>query len=113
MEPGRRYADDGERILVELNRAAQHAAVILKTGVPIRVTEHDIRSAVGTVLIGIVKKTANIRPNALCVEVVPAHFIEPDAGWIFPRVHPRLRDVKSCQTIKAAVAIAQIEIVGI
>ena len=75
----RRHADDGKRMLVQLDHAAHHAAIILKMAVPIRVHEHDIRSAVGAVLIGGVEETAKIRLNAQHVEVVSAHFISPGA----------------------------------
>ena len=63
-EARRRYTDDSERMLVELNRAAHHAAVILKMRVPIRVGEHHIRGAVHAMLIGGVEETAKIRLNA-------------------------------------------------
>ena len=99
--------------LLSLNNAAHHAAIILKMGVPIRVGEHDIRSAVRAMLIGGVEETAEIRLNAQYVEVVPAHFIEPGAGGIFAGVEPGSVMLISCQTIKAAVAIAQIEIIRI
>ena len=56
LKPGRRHADDGERMLVELNYAAHHAAIVLEMAVPIGVAEHDIRSAVRAVLIGAWKK---------------------------------------------------------
>ena len=77
MEIRRRYTDDRERMLVQLNGAAHHAAIILKMAVPIRVAEHDIRSAVRAMLIGAVEETAKIRLNAQYVEVVPARFIDP------------------------------------
>jgi hypothetical protein len=51
-------------MLVELNNTAHHVAIVLKTGVPIRVAEHDIRSAVGAMLIGCVEEPAKIRLNA-------------------------------------------------
>ena len=64
MKPRRRYTEDGERMLVQLDHAAHHAAIILKMAVPIRVAEDDIRSTVGAVLIGGVKEAAKIRLNA-------------------------------------------------
>jgi hypothetical protein len=59
----RRYAQDGERMLVQLDRAAHYAAVILKMAVPIGVSEHDIRSAVRAALVRCVNETAEIRLN--------------------------------------------------
>ncbi len=108
-----RDAEDCKRMLVQLNHAAHHGTIILKTAVPICVWEHDIRGAVGAMLIGAVEETTKIRLNAQYVEVVPAHFVDPRAGWIFARVQPCLIDAVSCQVIKAVVAIAQIEVVGV
>ena len=59
----RRHAEDGKRMFVHLNDAAHHATIIVKMAVPIRVAEHDIRSAVGAMLIGGVEETAEIRLN--------------------------------------------------
>src|SRR2546421_9552106 len=100
-------------MLVQLNNTAHHATIILKMAMPIRVREYDIRSAVRAMLIGAVEEMANIRLNLQCVEVVPAHYIDPGARWIFASVQPCQSDVISCQTVEAAVAIAQIEIVWI
>ena len=74
--------------------------------VPIRIGEHDIRSTIRAMLVGGLEETSQMRPNAQYVEVVPAHFIDKDAGWIFAGVQPGLSDIKRCQTIEAAVAIA-------
>src|SRR4029077_9165685 len=59
-ESGRRYTDDGKRMLVEMENAADHAAVILKMAVPIRIGKDDIWS----MLIGGVNEPAKIRLNA-------------------------------------------------
>src|SRR5438876_836975 len=100
-------------MLVQPNNAAHDATVFLKMGLPIRVTEHDVRRAVGATLIRCVEETAKIRMNAQYVEVVPGHGIGPSAGWIFACVQSYLIDGKACQTVEAAVAIAQIEIVQV
>src|SRR5579864_3668840 len=100
-------------MLVELNNTTHHAAVILKTVMPKRVGEHDIRSAVRAMLIGAVEEAAQIRLNAQYVEVVPAPFHQPDMGWIVAGVQSCVTDVVSGQTVKAAVAIAQVQIVGV
>src|SRR6266566_4138950 len=113
MELRRGYTHDGEGMLIELNRSSHYARIILKTGVPIPIAEHDIWSTVGTMLIGGVEDAAKVRLNAQYVEVVAAHFIEPDSGWIFAGVQPRLTAVTRCQAIEAVVAIAQIKIVEI
>src|ERR1700730_8097459 len=64
VELRRRYPEDGKRMLVHLNPTAHHATIILEMGVPIRVGEHDIRSAVRAMLIGGVKEMAKIRLKA-------------------------------------------------
>ncbi len=113
VEPRRRNTDDGERVLVQSNRAANHAAVVLKVGVPIRVVEHDIRGAIRTSLIGCVKEPAQVRPYPKYVEVVPTRFIDKGASGIAARIQPCLSVVISCQAIKAAVSVAQVEVVSI
>ncbi len=104
-------------MLVQVNNTAHRATIVLKATMPICVFEHDIRSAVRALLIGAVEEAAHIRLNAQRVEVVPAHFKAPDLGWIFARVFPDIEPyrngAKRCQTVKAAVAIAQVDIVGV
>src|SRR5712692_8937647 len=101
VEPRWRHTYDRERMFVYLNRSAHNAAVLLEMVVPIRVTEHDIGSAVGAVLIGCVDKPSKIRLNAQCVEVVSANLKGPRQGWILAGVQPRLSDVVSYQTVEA------------
>src|SRR5580700_6520717 len=59
-----RHAENGKGMLVQLNRATHHAAIILKMAVPKRVGEHDIRGAVRAMLVGTVEKAAKIGLNA-------------------------------------------------
>ena len=80
MKLRRGYTHDREGMLVELNCTSRHARIILEARVPIRIAEHDIRSAVVAVLIGSVEYTAKIGMNPEHIEVVSAHFIDPDAG---------------------------------
>ena len=51
-------------MLIEPNRTAHHAPIVLETAMPVRVGEHDIRSAVRALLIGGVEETPKIRMNA-------------------------------------------------
>jgi hypothetical protein len=51
-------------MLVELHYTAHHAMIVMEVAVPIRIPEHDIGSAVGTVLIGAMKEAAEGRPYA-------------------------------------------------
>ena len=60
----RRHAHNRKRILIHLNNTAHHARIIVKMAVPIRVSEHDVRSAVRAMLIGGVEQTAKIRLKA-------------------------------------------------
>ena len=64
VEAMRRHADDGKGMLVDLNNAAYHAAIILKMRVPIVVSENDVGSAVRAMLIGGVEETAKRRLKA-------------------------------------------------
>src|SRR5271168_4907630 len=57
----RRYAQDGKRMLVQPNDAADNPQIALEMGAPIRVAEHYIWSAVRAVLVGGVKETAKAR----------------------------------------------------
>ena len=47
-------------MLVQPDRAAYHAAIVLKMAVPIRVSEDDVGSTVWAVFVRPVKKTAKI-----------------------------------------------------
>jgi len=69
-----------KRMLVQLNRTAHYATIIVKVAVPICVTEDDIRSAVRTMIIGEVEETAEVRLNPQCVKVVAARLHAPDIG---------------------------------
>src|SRR6266849_3906763 len=60
VELRRRHAEDGKRMLVDLNCAAHNATIILKMYMPVRVAEHNVRSAVRAMLIGAMEETAKI-----------------------------------------------------
>src|SRR5215468_7336462 len=60
MEPGRRHAHDGKGTPIHLDNAANHAGIIVKMAMPIGVGEHDVGSAVRTVLVDGVEQTAKI-----------------------------------------------------
>ena len=59
----RRDAENGEGMVVQLNDSAHDATFIVKLAVPIRVAEHDVGGAVGTMLVGGVEETAEIGLN--------------------------------------------------
>ena len=83
------YTDDCKRMLIDLNFAAHHSTVILKTSVPIRVTEHDVRCAVRAMLVRGLEETAKIRLHAQHVEEIPAGFVQPGAGGILAGIQAR------------------------
>src|SRR4030081_1975811 len=100
-------------MLAHLNHVAHHTLIVLEKTGPIRVAEHEKRGAVGAVLIGAVEEAAKVRVDPEHVEVVPSRRKARGGGWILARVQPYKDETKSCQILEAAVAIAQIEIVGI
>ena len=108
-----RYTDYGKRMLVQLDHAAHHAAIIVKASVPKRVAENDVWSTVWPMIVGIVKKAAQIRLNTKYIKVVAARLYTPNQGGTFACVQSNLSDAITGQTIKAVVAVAQIDIVGI
>src|SRR5438270_5444513 len=59
-ESRRCYSDDGKRVLIELDHTANHATIVAKTCVPVRIAQHHIGSAVGAMLVGGVEQTAKI-----------------------------------------------------
>src|SRR5262249_9376319 len=109
----RRYTDDGKRMLVQSDRSSHRPGIILKMGVPKCVAEHDIGCAVGAMLMGGVKKAAEVGLNAQGVEVVTGGLMDPDAEWFIACAQSGKADLITCQIIKAVVAIAQVEIVRI
>src|SRR5215469_13317273 len=58
MEGGRCDADDGVGMLVHADDAADDAAVRTEVVLPIRVSKHKIRRAIGTMLIGGMEESA-------------------------------------------------------
>src|SRR5438067_1314942 len=106
MKARRRYTNDRERMLVDLDRAPEYARVILKMDVPVGVREHDIRRAIRAALIGGVEKPAHLRLQFQYIEIISAHLLDPNARGIVARVQPRYIDVIGGQPVECAVAIA-------
>src|SRR5262252_5452043 len=100
LELRRRYTNDGERILVQLNRTAHHPTIFLEMSMPISIRQHDIRSAVRAVLIRAVEEAAQVGLNAQCVEVISAHFIHPCTRRALARVQPDRSKVVGYQSIE-------------
>ena len=100
-------------MLVQLHRSAHHPAIILKMAVPVRVGQHDVRSAVRSVLIGGVKKSPQVRLNPQCIEIIPGRLQYPRARWIVPGIQSHRRHVVCRQILKTPVALPQIQIIRI
>src|ERR1035438_3896618 len=113
VESRRRYSDDGEGMFVNQYRAAHHAAIVLEARVPVSIGEHDIGCARITMFIGGVEEAAKIRLNLQYVEIIRGRSKARGARWIVACVKPREYKVEGRQLFKAAVAVAQIEVVGI
>ena len=111
MKFGRRDADNREGISVHLNDAADDASIIVKTGVPIGIREHDVRSAVRAILIGRVDQTAEIGLKPQSVKVISSDQLDPGAGWISAGIKTCYGRVIGDELIEAAVAIAQVAVV--
>ncbi len=113
MEARRRHANDGERVLVELNDAAHHRAIFLKVAVPERPGEHHVWGAIGAMLIGAREKTAQIRVKPEHVEVISSGCIASGTDRIAARVQAREDHLEGSQILEAVIAISQVEVVGI
>jgi len=113
LERRRRHAEDGEGMLVYLDHMANHAGIVLKVGVPISVTEHQIGSAVRAVLIGVVKEAAKVRLNSQRVEVIPTYLVAHNLRGIPARIQAHRNDVEESNRVEAVVAISQVKIIGI
>src|SRR5580704_1371276 len=100
-------------MLIDLNDTAHDAPVVLKTGVPAGVAEHDVWGTVGSSLIGGVEESAKVRLNAQGVEVISADFKQEDPQRAFARIQPGLGDSIRCQTLETPIAVAQVKIVGV
>src|SRR5579859_3315150 len=87
-------AGHGKGMLVQLNRAPYHRWIAMEMTAPIGITEYDVRTAVGALLIGSVKETAKVRLKAESVEVISTRFIDPYLGWVAIGVQPRGREVE-------------------
>src|SRR5260370_3320474 len=70
-------------------------------------------SAVGAMLVGAVEEAAKKRLDVQSVKVVSRHVVAVGLGWIPACIQTYRNQDVSRQSLEAAVAIAQIEIVGI
>ena len=100
-------------MLVHFDPSPYHATIPLEVAHPIRIAEHKIGTAVRSVLIRRMEEPAEIRSNPQHVEVVSARLIQPRRRGLATSVQTRTRESVCDDPIKAAVPIAQIEIIRI
>src|ERR1700731_465334 len=98
---------------VQLNRSSYHRRIAPEMTAPICIAEHDVRTAVGAVLVGDVKEAAKIRLEAQRIEVISTGFINPYLGWIAAWVQSSAREIGRKDAIKAPVPVAHIPVVRI
>src|ERR1700722_16660878 len=100
-------------MLVQLDDATQHALVIVKMSVPVSVTEHDQRSAIGPTLVVAVKKMAQKGLNAQDIEVVSRCLYAPGCDGTLAAIDPHLGDAVRRKILEAAIPCTQVHIIGI
>src|SRR5579872_1836964 len=108
------YTDDRERAPVQADDSTDNGAIVVETAVPIRIAQNEIGGAVGAMFIGAVKEAAEMRLNFEDVEVVAAHGIAGrDGRLVASGGESDEGEVEGGEVFKGAVAVAQIDIVGI
>src|SRR5882762_9250254 len=97
-------------MFVHLDNTPQDPTIIIKVGVPIRVTEHHVRGAIRAVFIGGVEEAAEIRLNPKRLEIVSARLQTPSRRWILIGVEGHLSDAVGYKVLEAIVTVAQVQI---
>src|SRR5581483_9817506 len=100
-------------MLIQADRATDNRRIIVKLRVPELVIEHDVRSAVWTMLIGRVEESPEMRIRTHSVEKVTADDVDPGGGDIVSSIESDFIDAEGSQILKAAVTVAQVKIVRI
>ena len=100
-------------MLVQSNDAADDRRIVLKMRMPVAVTQHDVGHAVGAMLVGGMEKPAHVRLNPQCVEIIPGDRLGPGARRIVAGVEADLREAECGEIIEGAVAIAEVDVIGI
>jgi len=75
-------SDDGERVFVDRDGAANDGRVAVEVAVPVCIAEDDVRGAVFTLLVGGMKESAEVRLDIEGIEVVAAGHVRPGDGWV-------------------------------
>ncbi len=76
-EIARRDADDGEWMLIDVDRPANNASVLKKMTAPVCIAQHDVGSAVDALLIRGMEKAPQIWLDAEPIEVIAADHVGP------------------------------------
>src|SRR5690348_2604775 len=100
-------------MLVELDGASNYTAIVLESCVPVGVAEHEIGRAVGATFVGRVKESPEKRLQLEHIEVVAGRRIAIGLERLLARVQADERKIKGGQILKAAIAVAQIDVVRI
>src|SRR5262249_1400393 len=106
-------SNDSEWVFVQPHDPANYSAIAGEAIAPVIVREHDIGCAVRPMLVARVKYPAEIRLDAERIEVVSAERLGPGPRRIVARIDTGLRKGVRHKTFEAAVAVAQVEIVGV
>ena len=113
----RRDPDDRERVSIQLDRAADDAAVAEEVRAPVRVREHNVRRAARSALVRSMEEAAQIRAEGRARRSSCRSPRTPRLAWDSRRLHrgvePRLIGVKAGESVEAASAIAEIYIVRV
>src|SRR5436305_5963800 len=100
-------------MFVELEGASNDTAIVLETAVPIGVAEHEIGRAVGATFVGCMKKSPKKWLQLERIEKVSGRRITISLECFLARVQADERKIKGGQILKAAIAVAQIDVVRI
>ena len=100
-------------MLVELDCASNNTAIVLEACVPIGVAEHEVGRAVRATFVGGVKKSSEKWLQLEHIEVIAGRRITIGLEGLLARVQADEREIKGGQILKAAVAVAKIDVVRI
>src|SRR5579884_105813 len=108
MKALRGDAYDGERVLVEINSAANYVRITVQAVMPKSMAQDDIRRRVWSVLIICMKEPAHFRLDSEQIEIVPRSFIANALSYILvalPCTDARKLKPIGSHTEKGAVAV--------
>jgi hypothetical protein len=107
-------ADDGELILVDADGLADYARIGVEMAVPVGIAEHDVGSAVFSMLVDSVIEAAEVGLNPQFIEVIAGREVRPGGRSGSAHIHADgADDVEVDQAVEGAVLVAQIDVVEI